>query len=114
MYFDKIYLFTEFWLEWLLLLFKLFINNDIRALGLSQYVATSVTEVSDVHVHFTEAILMLILYQQHSPTDYLLVMIIVNDIDITGLSHTDDYRVDISYATCRMKNFLFIFEKEAF
>ena len=59
MYFDKIYLSTEFWLEWLLLLFKVF--NDIRAFGLSEYVAISMTEVSDVDVDFTEAVLMLIL-----------------------------------------------------
>ena len=87
MYFNKIYLSTEFWLEWLLLLFKLFINNDIRAFGLSQYVAMSVTEVSDVDVHFTEAVLILILYQQHSPTDYLLVLTVVDHIDIAGFSH---------------------------
>ena len=62
-------------------------NNDIGAFGSSQYVAASVTEVSDVGVHFTEAVLMLIHYQQHSPTDYLLVLIIVDDIDIAGLSH---------------------------
>ena len=38
-------------------------NNDIRAFGLSQYGAISVTEVSDVDVDvdFTEAVLMLIL-----------------------------------------------------
>ena len=59
MYFDKIYLSTEFWLEWLLLLFKVF--NDMRAFGLSEYVAISMTEVSDVDVDFTEAVLMLIL-----------------------------------------------------
>ena len=41
--------------------------NDIRAFGLSQYAATSVTEVSNVDVDFTEAGLILILYQQHSP-----------------------------------------------
>ena len=43
------------------------ISSDIRAFGLSQYVAMSVTEVSDVDVDvdFTEAVLMLILYQQH-------------------------------------------------
>ena len=42
------------------LFFKLFINNvnDIRAFGLSQYAATSVTEVSNVDVDFTEAGLM--------------------------------------------------------
>ena len=33
-YCDKIYFSTEFWLEWLLLLFKLLKNNDIRAFGL--------------------------------------------------------------------------------
>ena len=81
MYFDKIYLSAEFKLEWLLLLFKLFINNDITAFGLSQYVAISVTEISDVDVHFTEAVLMLILYQQNSPID-LLVLITVDHIDI--------------------------------
>ena len=70
--FDKIYLSTEFWLEWLLLLFKSFINNDMRTFGLSQYVAVSVTEVSDVDVDFTEAVLMLIIYQQRSPIDSLL------------------------------------------
>ena len=38
------------------LFFKLFMNNvnDIRAFGLSQYAATSVTEVSNVDVDFTE------------------------------------------------------------
>ena len=72
----------EFWLEWLLLLFKLFINNDITAFGLSQYVAISVTEVSDVDVDFTEAVLMLILYQQRSPIDFLLVLVIIDHIDI--------------------------------
>ena len=80
MYFDKIYLSTEFQLEWLLLLFKLFINNDIRTFGLSHYVAISATEVSDADVDFTEAVPMLILYQQHSPIDYLLVLIIVDHI----------------------------------
>ena len=61
-----------------LLLFKLFINNvnDIRAFGLSQYAATSVTEVWNVDVDFTEAGLMLILYQQHSSIDLLLLIII--------------------------------------
>ena len=58
--------------------FKLFINNDIRAFGLSQYVAISVTEVSDVDMDFTEAVLMLILYQQRSPIDTLI---------LAGLSH---------------------------
>ena len=81
MYFDKIYQSTEFWLEWLLLLFKLFINNDIRAVGLS-HVAISVAEVSDVDVDFTEAALMLILYQQHSPIDHLLALAIIDHIDI--------------------------------
>ena len=57
------------------------------ACGLSQYVPISVTEVSDMDVDFTEAVLMLILYQQHSPIDYLLVLIIVDHIDITGLGH---------------------------
>ena len=83
MYFDKIYfLSTEFWLEGLLLLFKLFRNNYVRAFGLSQYVAVSVTEVSDVDVNFTEAVLMLILYHQCSPIDYLLVLVIIDHIDI--------------------------------
>ena len=45
----------------------------------------SVTEVSDVDVDFTEAVLMLIFYQQHSPIDYILVLIIVDHIDIAGL-----------------------------
>ena len=64
-----------------LLLFKLFMNNvnDIREFGLSKYAATSVTEVSNVDVDFTEAGLMLILYQQHSPIDLLFI---VNHIDI--------------------------------
>ena len=39
---------------------NIFINNDIRPCGLSQHVAISVTEVSDVD--FTEAVLMLVLY----------------------------------------------------
>ena len=43
------------------LFFKSFINNDMRTFGLSQYVAVSVTEVSDVDVDFTEAVLMLII-----------------------------------------------------
>ena len=80
--FDKIYLSTEFWLEWLLLLFKSFINNDMRAFGLSQYVVVSVTEVSDVDVDFTEAVLMLIIYQQRSPIDCLLVLVIIDHIAI--------------------------------
>ena len=80
--FDKICLSTEFWLELLLLLFKSFINNDIRTFGLSQYVAVSVTEVSDVDVEFTEAVLMLIIYQQRSPTDCLLLLVIIDYIDI--------------------------------
>ena len=82
--FDKIYLSTEFWL---LLLFKSFIiNNDMKTFGLSQYVAVSVTEVSDVDldvdVDFTEAVLMLIIYQQCSPIDCLLVLVIFDHIDI--------------------------------
>ena len=115
MYFDKIYLSTEFWLEWLLLLFKLFINNDIRASGLSQYVALSVT---DVDVDFTEAVLMLILYQQYSPID-LLVLIIVDHID-TGWTYPLCQRIVIIQMTIEMKSaywikdLLFIFEKEAF
>ena len=80
--FDKIYLSTEFWLEWLLLLYKSFINNDMRTFGLSQYVAVSVTEVSDVDVDFTEAVLMLIIYKQRSPIDCLLVLVIIDHIDI--------------------------------
>ena len=81
--FDKIYLSTEFWLEWLLLLFKSFINNDMRTFGLSQYVAVSVTEVSDVDLDVTEALLMLIIYQQRSPIDCLLVLVIITDhVDI--------------------------------
>ena len=67
------------------LLSKLFINNDIRACDLSQHVAISVTEVSDVDVDFTKAVLMLLLYQQHSPIDCLLALIIVDHIDIAGL-----------------------------
>ena len=80
--FDKIYLSNEFWLEWLLLLFKSFINNDMRTFDLSQYVAVSVTKVSDVDVDFTEAVLMLIIYQQRSPIDCLLVLVIIDHIDI--------------------------------
>ena len=34
----------------------------MKTFGLSQYVAVSVTEVSDVDVDFTEAVLMLIIY----------------------------------------------------
>ena len=79
--FDKIYLSTEFWVEWLLLLFKSSINN-MRTFGLSQHVAVSVTEVSDVYVNFTEAVLMLIIYQQRSPIDCLLVLVIIDHIDI--------------------------------
>ena len=71
------------------MLFKFLISSGIRACGLSQHVAMSVTEVSDVDVDvdFTEAVLMLILYQQHSPIDYLLVLIIVDHIDIAGIGH---------------------------
>ena len=43
---------------------------------------TAVTEVSDVDVDFTEAVLMLILYQQRSPIDRLLVLVIIDHIDI--------------------------------
>ena len=43
----------------------------MRTFGLSHYVAVSVTEVSDVDVDFTEAVLMLIIYQQRSPIDCL-------------------------------------------
>ena len=106
------------------MLFKLLINNDIRSFGLSQYVAISVTEVSDMDVDFTKVILTLILYQQHSHIviNYLLVLIIVDHIDIgwtfshhvKGCYYTDDYQVDISYAAYWIKNLLFIFEKEAF
>ena len=69
---------------WLLLLFKSFINNDRRTFGLSHYVAVSVTEVPDVDVDvdFTEAVLMLILYQQRSPIDCFLVLVIIDHIDI--------------------------------
>ena len=121
---------------------KLFINNDIKACGLSQHVA-----ISDVDVDFTEAVLMLIFYQQHSHIDYLLVLIIVDHIDTAGLGiiivdhidiagfgiiivdhidiaglghhvkdfcHTNDYQADISYAAYWIINLLFIFEKEAF
>ena len=66
------------------LLFKLFMNNNvngIRAFGLSQYAATSVTEVSSVDVDFTEAGLMLILYRQHSPIKLLIIL------TLGGLSH---------------------------
>ena len=76
------YSLSQLWLEWLLLLFKLFINNYIRAFGLSQCVAISVTEVSDVDVDCIEAVHMLILYQQRSPIDYLLVLVIIDHIDI--------------------------------
>ena len=44
---------------------------------------------------------MLILYQQHSSIDYLLVLIIVDHFDIAGLGHhvedfyhADDYQVE--------------------
>ena len=65
------------------LLFKLFMNNvdDIRAFGVSQYAATSVTKVSNVDVDFTEAGLILILYQQHSPIKLLIIL------TLGGLSH---------------------------
>ena len=73
------------------------------------------TEISDVD--FTEAVLMLILYQQHSPID-LLVLIIVGHIDI-GWTWPSCERIAIiqmiiSYAAYWIKNLLFIFEKEAF
>ena len=55
--------------------------NNIRAFGLSQYAATSVTEVSNVDVDFTEAGLILILYQQHSPIKLFIILI------LCGLSH---------------------------
>ena len=80
--FHKIYLSTEFWLH---LLFKSFIiNNDMRTFGLSQYVAVSVAEASDVDVDvdFTEAVLMLIICQQCSTIDCLLVLVIIDHIDI--------------------------------
>ena len=60
----------------------------MRTFGLSQYVAVSVTEVSDVDVDvdvdvdFTEAVLMLIIYQQRSPIDCLLVLVVFGHIDI--------------------------------
>ena len=54
----------------------------MRTFGLSQYVAVSVTEISDVDVDFTEAVLMLIIYQQCSPIDCLLVLVIIDHIDI--------------------------------
>ena len=55
----------------------------MRTFGLSEYVAVSVTEVSDVDVDFTEAVLMLIIYQQRSsPIDCLLVLVIIDRIDI--------------------------------
>ena len=77
-------------------------------------------------VDFSEAVLMLIFYQQHSPIDYLLVLIIVDHIDIVGLDiiivdhidiaglghhvkdfcYTDDYQVDISYAAYWIENLL--------
>ena len=56
----------------------------MRTFGLPQYVAVSVTEVSDVDVDvdFNEAVLMLIIYQQRSPIDCLLVLVIIEHIDI--------------------------------
>ena len=54
--------------------------NDIREFGFSQYAATSVTEVSNVDVDFTEAGLVLILYQ-HSPIKLLIIL------TLGGLSH---------------------------
>ena len=60
----------------------------MRTFGLSRYVAVSVTEVSDVDVDvdvdvdFIEAVLMLIIYQQRSPIDCLLVLVIIDHIDI--------------------------------
>ena len=53
----------------------------MRTFGLSQYVAVSVTEVSDVDVNvdFTEAVLMLIIYQQRSPIDYCLLVLVIID-----------------------------------
>ena len=55
----------------------------LQSVGLSRYVATtSVTEVSDVDVDFIEAVLMLIIYQQRSPIDCLLVLVIIDHIDI--------------------------------
>ena len=58
--------------------------NDIRTFGLSQYAATSVTEVSNVDqdVDFTEAGLILILYQQHSPIKLLIII-----LTLGGLGH---------------------------
>ena len=54
----------------------------MRTSGLSQYVAVLVTKVSDVDVDFTEAVLMLIIYQQRSPIDCLLVLVIIDHTDI--------------------------------
>ena len=54
----------------------------MRTFGLSQYVAVSVTKVLDVDVDFTEAVLMLIIYQQRSPLNCLLVLVIIDHIDI--------------------------------
>ena len=54
----------------------------MRTFGLSQCIAVSVTDVSDVDVDFTEAVLMLIIYQQRSPIDCLLVLVIIDHIDI--------------------------------
>ena len=54
----------------------------MRTFGLSQYVAVSVTEVSDVDVDSTEVVLMLIIYQRRSPIDCLLVLVIIDHIDI--------------------------------
>ena len=79
LYFKPLFL---VFISWLLLLFKSFINNDMKTFGLSQFVAVSVTEVSDVDVDFTEVVLMLILYQQRSPIDCLLVLVIIDHIDI--------------------------------
>ena len=56
--------------------------NDIRAFGLSQYAATSVTKASNVDADFTETGLMLILYQQRSPIDLLFIILI-----LAGLRH---------------------------
>ena len=88
------------------MLSELFINNDIGACGLSQHVAISVTKVSDVDVDLTEAVglLMLIFYQQHSPIDYLLVLIIVDYIDIAGLSIIVDH-IDIVGLDHHVKDF---------
>ena len=49
---------------------------------IEEHLAVSVTEVSDVDVGFTEAVPMLILYQQQTPIDCLLVLVIMDHIGI--------------------------------